>query len=271
MPPGDQGRRRPRRRRRLCFQLAKRHRTRLAHTASPAGWGQGWRPAGGRGEMGAEVWGRWLAELARCWGALEVSCLGRRHRGWNRDGEGEEGMCWPYWSHPARRVQLRPEEATGFGRVPTLPEWGRHPRSWRFFPREAELPGHSAGWQRAPAASPERRSCRLSFLGRGVVSLLSACFRQASLRHSRGTGGPPWPRGGTWRLRWVSKPGLGACPAMQRSSLQYSIWELWLVPFLQKPTQESKVIPAWVGAFQSGQRNDPRIVGRGCSPSFGND
>lgn len=104
-------------------------------------------------------------------------------------------MCWRYWSHPARRAQLRPEEATGFGRVPTLPGWRRHPRSWRFFPREAELPGHSAGWQRAPGASPERRSCRLSFLGRGVVSLLSACFRQASLRHSRGTGGSslaPW-------------------------------------------------------------------------------
>lgn len=40
---------------------------------------------------------------------------------------------------------------------------------------------------------------------------------------------------------------------MQRVSSQYSSWELWLVLFLQKPTQESKVIPAWMGASENGR------------------
>lgn len=55
---------------------------------------------------------------------------------------------------------------------------------------------------------------------------------------------------------------------MQRASSQYSSWELWLVPFLQKPTQESKVIPAWMGTFQS-DRGMLLGLGGGTPPSSG--
>lgn len=48
-------------------------------------------------------------------------------------------------SHPARQAQLRAEEATGLGRVPTFPGWGRALGGGRSFPREAELPGTALG------------------------------------------------------------------------------------------------------------------------------
>lgn len=271
MPPGDQGRRRPRRRRKLCFQLAKRHRTRLAHTASPAGWGQGWRPAGGRGEMGTEVWDdgrqswhgvgvRWRSAV---WGG--GTGAGTETERVRRECAGGIGVTQQGGLSSGPRKLLASAGCLRF-------QDGEDTRgAGASSPGKLSSPGTALGGRelREPAPSGVAAGC-LSW-----AEVWSPCFQPVSGKPASGIpgelGGPPWPRGSTWGLRWISKPGLGACPAMQRSSLQYSIWELWLVPFLQKPTQESKVIPAWVGALQSGQRNDPGIVGRGCSPSFGND
>lgn len=67
-----------------------------------------------------------------------------------------------------------------------------------------------------------------------------------------------------------SRPGLGACPAMQRTSPQDSGWEPWFVLVLQKPTQESKVIPAWMGGSEGGWAMFPGLRGA-LAPSSGHD
>lgn len=194
MPPGNQGRQRPPRRPRLCFQLTKRLRTGLARGAPPR--------AGGDAGAGPEVAERWeqrcettvlTAGREGVGGALEVSCLGRGHRGWERGGAGEERCAEGNGGHPARQAQLRAEEATGLGRVPTD---GEEP--WVAgapFPRKLSSPAQrwvaDCSWSQPSA----RLSSQLSLLDRGVVSSLSACLRQACFRHSKGTGGPPLPRG----------------------------------------------------------------------------
>lgn len=63
------------------------------------------------------------------------------------------------------------------------------------FPRKLSSPAQrwvaDCSWSQPSA----RLSSQLSLLDRGVVSSLSACLRQACFRHSKGTGGPPLPRG----------------------------------------------------------------------------
>lgn len=103
--------------------------------------------AGGEAGAGLEVeerWDRGCADhspprwLGRCWGALEVSRLVRGHWGGEGGGAGEEGCAEGIWEPPSG-AQPRAGEATGLYRVTMLPEWGRAPGSWSFFPREAEV------------------------------------------------------------------------------------------------------------------------------------
>lgn len=103
--------------------------------------GRRWRRGGSRDvrQQSSQLAGKVLG------GALEVSCLGRGHRGWERGGAGEERCAEGNGGHPARQAQLRAEEATGLGRVPTFPGWGRALGGWRSFPQEAELPGTALG------------------------------------------------------------------------------------------------------------------------------
>lgn len=134
-------------------------------------------------------------------GVLEVSCLGRGHRGWEGAEQVRRDVPGVVGSHPANQAQLRAWEATGLGRVPRLPRWGG-----ALGEASSSSPGKpSSRAQRWVAESSgsqpsARRSCRLPLLDRGVVRLLSAYLRQASFRHSRGTRDPPQPSGDTWRL-----------------------------------------------------------------------
>lgn len=102
--------------------------------------------AGGEAGAGLEVerWERGCADHSpprwrgRCWGALEVSRLGRGHWGDEGGGAGEKGCAGGIWEPPSG-AQPRAGEATGLDRETMLPGWGRAPGSWRFFPGEAEV------------------------------------------------------------------------------------------------------------------------------------
>lgn len=129
---------------------------------------------------------------------------------------------------------------------------GKSPGELAFLPQGSRAPGHSTRWQKAPGASPARRSCQLAAFAGPRCGLFAFSLSQTSqLQAFRGNQGPSLAPWGHMEALMRQQAGLGAYLALQRASLQYSSWEPWLVPFLQKPTQESKVIPAWMGASQS--------------------
>lgn len=195
MPPGNQGRQRPPRRPRLCFQLTKRLRTGLARGAPPR--------AGGDAGAGPEVAERWeqrcettvlTAGREGVGGALEVSCLGSTGAGSEaeqvrRDVRRVMGVTQPGRLSSERRKLLVSAGCLRFqdGEEPWV--------AGAPFPRKLSSPAQrwvaDCSWSQPSA----RLSSQLSLLDRGVVSSLSACLRQACFRHSKGTGGPPLPRG----------------------------------------------------------------------------
>lgn len=164
-------------------------------------------------------------------------------------------MCLGYWGDSTPGwLSSEPGKLSVY-----LSVWGRALGGERVSWGEANPPHPPARCVGRPAQSsakpaPERGLAASSlWLERGVVSPFSSRVRQSSFRHREGIKALPRPRGATGRPRKGSKPALGACPAMQRASSQYSSWKPWLVLFLQKPTQESKVISARMGTSQSNQ------------------
>lgn len=207
------------------------------------------------------MWG----DSARNWGRTGGQRFGEGALGLGGAEQGRRDVLGVLGNHPARQAQLWAGEAT----VPELPEWER---TWglALLPRGSQPPRHSAGWRRAPGASPARLagSCLC------WTEVWSPCVQPVSGEPGPGfppgAGGPPvTPRGHMEAVRG-SRPGLGACPAMQRTSVQDSGWEPRLVPVLQKPTQESQVIPAWMGGSRGGWAMPPGQRGA-HAPSSGHD
>lgn len=87
-------------------------------------------------------------------------------------------------------------------------------------------------------------------LDRGVVWLSSwGFFKASSFPAFSGNHGVPLDlmesHKGFW---WGGRQAWGHAQQCSVLLLQHSSWEPWLVPLLQKPTKESKVIPAGMGA-----------------------
>ena len=236
--------------------------------------------AGGEAGAGLEVEERWergcaddspLSWQGGCWGRPGGQPFGEGGTGAARGAEQvRKDVLGVFGSHPAG-LSSEPGKllASTSGSSPTtLLGWGRAPGSLCFFPGGSRAPRHSAPWPRAPGASPA-----------SSVAASCLCWTEVWSPRSQpvsgkpasgipgGNGGLPRPLGAHGGFDGAAGQTWGhaqQCSSLLRST--YSSWEPWLVPFLQKPTQESKVIPAWMGASQSGRERLLGLEGGGGTP-----